>query len=70
MRDNVFFFKKGKPTGLCLPAVLLNHITPFILAVSSRVVEPLIISILCLFTYRPPVFSQVNTKVTKETFNL
>lgn len=42
-----FFLKKRKT--YCLPAVLLNHITPFILAVSSRVIKPLIIiSFACL----------------------
>lgn len=65
----LFFLKKGKPTGLCLPAVLLSHITPFILAVSSRVIEPLIIiSSACL--HIDLRFPQVNTKVTKETFNV
>lgn len=63
----MFKKKKGKQTGLCLPAVSLTHIMPFILNISAHVNKPLIIiSFACL--HIDIRFPQVNTKAKKETF--
>lgn len=63
----MFQKKRGKQTALCLPAVSLTHIMPFILNISAHVNKPLIIiSFACL--HIDLRFPQVNTKAKKETF--